>query len=98
VTNNAGEKVKDDSGNYIMEKKLRCIDDAKMSLSNICEYTYETVSLCSFSLACHVARTVHSICAQKGWSTPVIIMGTNDMCSSYSQIPCSQLGYTVVYV
>ena len=59
----------------IIEKKLRCIANANPSLSNISEYTYETVPLCPFSLAGHVASTVHRIFAEKGWSTPAIIMG-----------------------
>jgi len=98
VTDKSGTKIKGVDGLYLMERKLRCIDDAKTSLSNICQYTYETVSLCSFALAGHVAEVVHRMCTEKGIRMPELAMGTDDMRSAYRQIPCSQQGYTVVCV
>ena len=98
VTDKSGAKVKGVDGQYITERKLRCIDDAKTSLSNTCQYTYETVSLCSFALAGYVAEAAHRRCTKKGNRMPELAIGTDDMRSAYRQIPCSQQGYTVVCV
>ena len=90
--------VFDEEGKPIMVRKLRCIDDAKASRSNSCEYTYETIATCSFDYVAHVAEAVAAECAAKALPMPEMVFSTDDMRAAYRQIPCSQPGHTMVCV
>ena len=93
-----GRPATDEQGAPVWVRKLRCIDDAKASGSNSCQYTYETIAACGFDFIYHAADEVTRACKSAGKQVPLMVFSTDDMRAAYRQVPCSQPGHTVVCI
>ena len=91
-----GKKLVRPDGTPDMVPKLRCIDDARASLSNSCQLTCETIGTCAFDFVAHVADSMVRICKKRGWPVPAMVLGTDDMKAAYRQVPSKQVEHTIV--
>ena len=87
-----GRPMFEEDGQPVLMRKLRCIDDARTSLSNSCQYTYETITSCGFDFAYLAADAVVRACANEGKPTPRMVLSTDDMRAAYNRMGPMGLG------
>jgi hypothetical protein len=93
-----GKKLKKQQDGTIKEvDKVRCIDDCRRSGHNACQLTHETIATCHYDFLSHVADEIYHQCTMRGQKPPsTLVWGTDDMRSSYRQIPSRSPEHAIV--
>ena len=84
----------------VFEIKIRCIDDAARSGSNLCTFILETITTPSFmfpaAVAQEIARQCASACPPR--EMPDTSVACEDLWAAYRRIPCAQSQFSIVAV
>jgi len=83
-------------GTEVEVPKLRCIDDARTSLSNRSTYLHETIACPTFELPAQIADCLARTRAQFGLAACDMLLSLDDLFSAYRRVPTKGGWHTVV--
>ena len=79
-------------------RKVRAIDDARMSRTNEITRTFETISTPSPEFPAHVIDELARACAEMGVPVPDVELGLDDLFAAYRRVPTRHQEYMIAAV
>ena len=79
-------------------RKVRAIDDARMSLTNEITRTHETITTPSPEFPAHVVDELARACVELGVPIPDVELGLDDLFAAYRRVPTQHQEYMIAAV